>query len=70
MPEYNEKFGNQQLKYLDQALEYAKKDITEYEKKSIVEKQVKNAVQWCTEYEVPININSNYLPSLPSTNSS
>jgi len=68
--EYNEKFGNQQLKYLDQALEYAKNNITEYEKKNIIEKQVKNALQWCTEYEVPINIKSNYLPSLPSTNSS
>jgi cap1 methyltransferase len=58
--EYNEKYMNTQIYYLNNTLELAKNKIEKEEYYKIIQNQVNNAINWCKKYNVEINKNSIY----------
>ena len=57
---YNEKYMENQMFYLKNTIELAKKKIDKEQYYEIIQTQVNNAIEWCKKYEVEINKNSIY----------
>jgi len=58
--EYNEKYMNEQIYYLNNTIELSNNKIEKEEYYKIIQKQVKNAIDWCVKYNIDINKNSIY----------
>ena len=60
MNEYNKKYMETQLFYLNNTIELAKNKIDKNKYYEIIQKQVNNAIEWCNKYNIEINKNSIY----------
>ena len=58
--EYNEKYMDTQMYYLNNTIQLAKNKIDKDKYYEIIQSQVNNAIEWCTKYNVEINKNSIY----------
>jgi 23S rRNA U2552 (ribose-2'-O)-methylase RlmE/FtsJ len=58
--EYNEKYMDTQMFYLNNTIELAETKIDKEKFSQIVNNQVENALKWCKKYDVTINKNSIY----------
>jgi len=58
--EYNEKYMDIQMFYLNNTIELAQSKIEKENYYKIIQKQVNNAIEWCNKYNVEINKNSIY----------
>ena len=58
--EYNEKYMDTQMFYLNNTIELAQTKIEKENYYKIIQKQVSNAIEWCNKYNVEINKNSIY----------
>ena len=58
--EYNEKYMDIQMFYLNNTIELAQSKIEKESYYKIIQKQVNNAIEWCNKYNVEINKNSIY----------
>lgn len=58
--EYNQKYMQIQLYYLNNTIELAQNKIDKEKYYEIVQKQVNNALEWCNKYDIEINKNSIY----------
>jgi 23S rRNA U2552 (ribose-2'-O)-methylase RlmE/FtsJ len=58
--EYNEKYMESQLFYLNNTIKLAENKIEKDQYYEIIQKQVNNAINWCTKYNIEINKNSIY----------
>ena len=60
MDEYNRKYIDAQIFYLNNTIELAKNKIQKEQYYNIIHSQVMNAINWCNKYDIPINKNSIY----------
>jgi cap1 methyltransferase len=60
MDEYNKKYIDMQIFYLNKTIELAKNKIEKEQYYNIIQTQVINAIEWCQKYEIPVNKNSIY----------
>jgi cap1 methyltransferase len=60
MNEYNKKYMEIQLFYLNNTIELTQNKIDKDKYYEIIQKQVNNAIEWCTKYNIEINKNSIY----------
>jgi 23S rRNA U2552 (ribose-2'-O)-methylase RlmE/FtsJ len=60
LDEYNEKYMNNQIYYLNNTINLAEKKIDKDKYYEIIQKQVQNAIEWCEKYNIEINKNSIY----------
>jgi len=58
--EYNEKYMNEQIFYLNNTIDLSNNKIDKEQYYKIIQKQVKNAIDWCIKYDIEINKNSIY----------
>ena len=58
--EYNEKYINSQLFYLNNTIKLAENKIEKNQYYEIIQKQLNNAINWCTKYNIEINKDSIY----------
>jgi cap1 methyltransferase len=58
--EYNKKYIDMQIYYLNKTIELAKSKIEKEQYYNIIHDQVINAINWCKKYDIPINKNSIY----------
>jgi 23S rRNA U2552 (ribose-2'-O)-methylase RlmE/FtsJ len=58
--EYNEKYMDSQLFYLNNTIKLAENKIEKDQYYEIIQNQVNNAINWCTKYNIEINKNSIY----------
>jgi len=58
--EYNEKYMDTQLFYLNNTIKLSENNIEKDEYYEIIQKQVNNAINWCKKYNIEINKNSIY----------
>jgi hypothetical protein len=58
--EYNEKYMNAQIYYLNNTIELSNNKIDKESYYKIIQKQVQNAIDWCIKYDIEINTNSIY----------
>jgi 23S rRNA U2552 (ribose-2'-O)-methylase RlmE/FtsJ len=58
--EYNEKYMDSQLFYLNNTIQLAQNKIEKEQYYEIIQNQVNNAINWCTKYNIDINKNSIY----------
>jgi len=58
--EYNKKYIDNQIFYLNNTIELAKNKIQKEQYYNIIHSQVMNAISWCNKYDIPINKNSIY----------
>jgi hypothetical protein len=58
--EYNSKYMDNQMFYLNNTIQLAQKKIDKEKYYEIIQKQLTNALQWCQKYDVEINKNSIY----------
>jgi 23S rRNA U2552 (ribose-2'-O)-methylase RlmE/FtsJ len=58
--EYNEKYMNEQIYYLNNTIELSNNKIEKEKYYKIIQNQVKNAIDWCIKYNININKNSIY----------
>jgi hypothetical protein len=59
--QYNELYIRQQKFYLENTIRLAFTKIPKEEYDRLINKQVKNAVDWCRKYHIPLNTQSCYL---------
>jgi 23S rRNA U2552 (ribose-2'-O)-methylase RlmE/FtsJ len=60
LSDYNEKYMNSQLFYLNKTIQLAQNKIEKEQYYEIIQDQVKNAINWCKKYNIEINKNSIY----------
>jgi cap1 methyltransferase len=60
MDEYNNKYMNNQLFYLNNTLKLIENKIDKEKYYNILQNQVKNAIEWCNKYCIDINKDSIY----------
>ncbi len=60
LSQYNEKYLESQMFYLNKTIELAKSEITKESYHEIIQEQVTNAITWCNKYNVEINKNSTF----------
>lgn len=60
LDEYNEKYMDNQIYYLNNTINLAEKKIDKDKYYEIIQKQVQNAIEWCEKYNIEINKNSIY----------
>ena len=60
MDEYNKKYIETQIFYLNSTIELSKNKIQKENYYNIIHNQVLNAINWCNKYDIPINKNSIY----------
>jgi 23S rRNA U2552 (ribose-2'-O)-methylase RlmE/FtsJ len=60
LSDYNEKYMNSQLFYLNKTIQLAQNKIEKEQYYDIIQNQVKNAIEWCKKYNIEINKNSIY----------
>lgn len=60
LEEYNKSYIESQMYFLNNTLELAKNKIDKNKYNDIIQEQVKNAIQWCKNYNIEINKNSIY----------
>jgi 23S rRNA U2552 (ribose-2'-O)-methylase RlmE/FtsJ len=58
--EYNEKYIDSQLFYLNNTIKLAENKIEKNQYYEIIQKQLNNAINWCTKYNIEINKDSIY----------
>lgn len=58
--EYNKKYMEIQIFYLNSTLKLAETKIEKEHYYEIIQKQVNNAIEWCNKYSVDVNKNSIY----------
>ena len=58
--EYNEKYMETQIFYLNNTINLAQNKIYKEKYYEIIQKQVINAIEWCNKYDIEINKNSIY----------
>ena len=58
--EYNEKYIENQIYYLNSTIELAQNKIEKEKYYEIIQNQVKTAISWCNKYGIEINTNSIY----------
>ena len=58
--EYNEKYMDLQLFYLNNTIQLAQNKIEKDKYYEIIHEQVNNAINWCKKYNIEINKNSIY----------
>lgn len=58
--EYNEKYMNEQIFYLNNTIELSSNKIEKEQYYKIIQNQVNNAINWCLKYNIGINTNSIY----------
>jgi len=58
--EYNEKYIENQIYYLNSTIELAQHKIEKEKYYEIIQNQVKTAISWCNKYGIEINTNSIY----------
>jgi 23S rRNA U2552 (ribose-2'-O)-methylase RlmE/FtsJ len=58
--EYNEKYMDTQMYYLNNTIELSNEKINKDKYYEIIQKQVNNAIDWCNKYNIEINKNSIY----------
>ncbi len=62
--QYNELYIRQQKFYLENTIRLAFTKIPKEEYDGLINKQIKNAVDWCRKYHIPINTQSCYLANV------
>ena len=62
--EYNEKYVENQLLYMNKILNYINNGISSDEKNMLIKDQINNGIMWCKKYNIMINKNSIYITSL------
>jgi cap1 methyltransferase len=60
LSEYNEKYIENQLFYLNNTIKLAQSKIEKEKYYEIIQNQVKTAINWCNKYGIEINTNSIY----------
>ena len=60
LSEYNEKYMETQMFYLNNTIKLSETKIDKDKYYEIIQKQVNNAIEWCEKYKVEINKNSIY----------
>ena len=58
--EYNEKYMETQMFYLNNTIQLAQSKLEKEKYYEIIQKQVNNAIEWCKKYDIEINTNSIY----------
>jgi 23S rRNA U2552 (ribose-2'-O)-methylase RlmE/FtsJ/uncharacterized protein YlaN (UPF0358 family) len=58
--EYNEKYMDTQMYYLNNTIQLSNEKINKEKYYEIIQKQVNNAIDWCNKYDIEINKNSIY----------
>ena len=57
---YNEEYTKTQIEYIKLTINYVAERPNREDYKQIIQKQIKNSVEWCQRYYIPINKNSKY----------
>jgi hypothetical protein len=60
LSEYNEKYIENQMFYLNNTIELSQKKIDKDKYYEIIQNQVSKAIEWCKKYNIDINKNSIY----------
>ena len=60
LSEYNEKYMDTQMFYLNNTIKLSESKIDKEKYYEIIQKQVNNAIDWCEKYNIEINKNSIY----------
>ena len=60
LSEYNEKYMDTQMFYLNNTIQLAQSKIEKEKYYEIIQNQVNNAIEWCNKYSIEINKNSIY----------
>lgn len=58
--EYNNKYMNLQLFYLNNVLKLVENKVEKAKYYNMIKEQVNNAIEWCSKYDIEINTNSIY----------
>ncbi len=61
MHHYNNEYIHNQVKYIEQTMEYVKNRPNKELYTQIIKKQIMNAINWCNNYNITINKKSRYL---------